>query len=214
MRQAALCVRLDNVACGMTIVKRMAYRTNPVEEWSNQYWFTGSTPADAAAWLALFNALTAQEKTVYPASSQIIRGYGYASDAADAASVYTRDLQVTPNIPISGTMVTTGLSLTPGDAAMWVRWKTSRTSIKGKPIYLRKYFHGALITGSTSAATDALAATQVTALQAFAAKLWDGTFIDGRTLTAQGHTDTIVGAGVSSYVTTRTLKRRGKRPGT
>jgi hypothetical protein len=60
---------------------------------------------------------------------------------------------------------------------------------------------------------DTILASQKTALLALGAKLQDGSFTEARTITAQAHDDTIVSHAASSYITTRTLKRRGKRPG-
>lgn len=196
---------------GLTVIKRFTYRGNANEEYSNTYHFTGAVPADAAAWRTLFDALVTQEKTVYPASVQVCAGYGYDSDAEDATAVWSVDLDVSPNTPVPGTGSWGSQQNMPGDDAVWARWKTSRLNTKGKPIYLRKYFHPAVT--STSGPQDNVITGQTTALVAFAAKLRDGTFVDARTITARAHTDTIIGHGASTYVTTRTLKRRGKRPG-
>lgn len=199
----------------MTLIKRMTYRGVATEEWSNKYFFTGSTPADSTAWLALFTALTAQEKTLYDSNHKIIRGYGYSSDADDAVAVWSRDLTTGGLSIISGTLSGTTV-MRPGDAAAWIRWKTSRLSVKGKPIYLRKYYHGIWTeqASPTAAQADNILAAQLTAYDAFGLKMRDASFLDARTLTAAGHSDTLVGHNYSSYVTTRTLKRRGKRPGT
>jgi len=208
---------------GMTVVKKFPYRGDPTEEFSNTYWFTGTVPANDTEFLALFNALVAQEKTVYSADVTIIRGYGYNDNTGHrstdppgtdvAPSVWTRDL-VAASATVPGTLVPTGGAQQSGDTAVWARWKTSRrTNPGGKAIYLRKYFHDVFATISGSAADQVLPA-QKSALLAFAAKMWDGTFIDARKITAAGQTDVILGANASSYVTTRTLKRRGKRPGT
>lgn len=197
----------------MTIIKKFTYRGSP-EEWSNQYWLTGSTPADDTAWLALFNALATEEKTLYGSGHSIVRAYGYTSAAPGATAAYTRDLE--PSLStIPGTLaLNTASTVAPGDAAVWIRWKTSRvTSPGGKAIYLRKYYHGVQLAEDASSNNDALTANQITALTAFAAKMWDGSFLDARKITSAGTTDTILGAGISPYVTTRTLKRRGKRPG-
>lgn len=208
---------------GLTIVKKFPYRGDANEEFSNTYWLTGTVPTTDAEWLALFNALVAQEKTVYSADVTVIRGYGYddntghrSTDPAGttvAPSVWTRDL-VAAGATVAGTLVPTGGAQQAGDCAVWVRWKTSRrTNPGGKAIYLRKYFHDVFATIGGSTADQVLPA-QKSALLAFAAKMWDGSFLDARKVTAPGMTDTIVGANASSYVTTRTLKRRGKRPGT
>jgi hypothetical protein len=196
---------------GLTIVKRFTYRTDASEEFSNTYHLTGSVPADAAAWRTLFNALVVVEKAVYDSTVSVIRGYGYDSDADDATAVWSVDLTVSPDTPVAGTLVVSGAVRTPGDCAVWARWKTSRLNTKGKPIYLRKYFHPAWATGAGSA--ENVIPAQTTALNALGAKLQDGSFAEARTITARGHTDTIVNHGASTWSTTRTLKRRGKRPG-
>lgn len=194
----------------LTIVKKFTYRGDASEEWSNTYAFEGADPADSAAWLALFNALVTQEKTLYPATVTVVRGYGYTSDAADAVAVWSRDL-VAAGATVAGTHPSGGEPSLPGDAAAWIRWKTSRLTSKGKPIYIRKYYHGLFQGGSL----DLVQTSWRTAALAFGAKLWDGTFIDGRTIRAPGTSDeTIVGTNCSVYVTTRTLKRRGRRPPT
>jgi hypothetical protein len=207
--------------CGLTVVKRFTYRGDASEEFSNTYWLTGDIPADATEWRALFDAMVTQEKTCYNNGVNVIRGYGYADNTGHrsgdtgtvAASVWTVDLTVSPETPVAGTITLgAGESVAPGDAAAWARWKTSRlTDPGGKPIYLRKYFHG--INMQAAPNQDQIKATQKTNLAAFAEKLRDGTFIDARTVTAAGSTDTITATGASTYVTTRTLKRRGKRPG-
>ena len=197
---------------GITLVKRFYYRGDPNEEFSNTYHLSGSVPSDATAWRTLVDALIAQEKTGYSFDVQVIRAYGYDSDSPTATAVFSVDLTVSPNSPVSGTLSPTGGAQQSGDCAVWVRWKTSRLNSRGKPIYLRKYFHDVFATIVTNTADTVLAA-QKTALNALGAKLQDGSFAEARTVTARGHTDTIVSHGASSFVTTRTLKRRGKRPG-
>lgn len=208
-------------ACGVTVVKRFTYRGDASEEYSNTYWLTGTAPTTSATWRALFDAIVAKEKTLYPSSCAVIRGYAYNDDTghksgdtgAVASAVWSVDLTVTPETPVAGTHTMTGLELLPGDTAVWVRWKTSRLSSPGgKPIYLRKYFHPAV--RATGGATDEPFATwKTTTAPAYAVGFTNGSLPDARTITAPGHTDTIVSTGVSSYLTTRTLKRRGKRPG-
>lgn len=194
--------------CGITVIKKFTYRGDATEEFANGYHFSGSVPADSTAWQALFDALVVQEKTVYPAAASVVQGYGYATDNPADNSVWSYDLHASP---VAGTLdMTAGLQAA-GDLAVWVRWKTSRLNTKGKPIYLRKYFHPACQLDSTH--PDTVKAGQVTALNAFGTKLMDGSFIDGRTIRSQTHTETILSRSCSAYVTTRTLKRRGKRPG-
>lgn len=206
---------------GLTVVKRMTYRGDANEEYSNTYWFTGGQPSGPVAWRALFDALVLVEKPIYGSTVNIIKAYGYTDNeghrAEDppgtpvAAAVWSLDLRVAPDTIIPGTMATTRIEM-PGDDAVWVRWKTSRlTSPGGKAIYLRKYFHPAL-TATSPPTPDTVLPQQVTALQALGTKLRDGSFIDARTLTAPGKTDVLTSSSASPYVTTRTLKRRGKRP--
>lgn len=196
---------------GLTVVKRFPYRGSTTEEFSNTYHFDGTVPSDASAWRTLFDALVLQEKTVYPSQVQVIRGYGYATDDPLDNSVWSVDLTVSPNSPVAGTCSTSGAQRAPGDAAVWVRWKTSRLNSVGKAIYLRKYFHPAIVEAAGSD-PDLVWSTQQTAMTAFGTKMMDGSFAGGK-ITAQEHTDTIISAGHSNYITTRTLKRRGKRPG-
>jgi hypothetical protein len=195
-------------ACGLTIIKRFPYRGDTTEEFSNQYWFTGGAPADGAAWLALANAVIAQEKTCYPGTTTVVAAYGYDSDVDGAHAVYTLDLHAAP---VAGTLSYGTGTRAPGDAAVWVRWKTSRLNTKGKAIYLRKYFHPATVLGDSG--PDTVTTAQVTALNAFGTKCYDGSLSGTRTITARGHTDTILSRSSSANATTRTLKRRGKRPG-
>jgi hypothetical protein len=193
---------------GITIIKQMPYRGATDEEYSNTYHFSGSVPADNTAWTALFDALVAQEKTLYGVDVKVVRGYGYATDDPADNSVWSHDISASP---VVGTLAA-GTSLpAPGDAAVWVRWKTSRVTSPGaKPIYLRKYFHVARVPASGS--VDSVHSGQKSALDAFGTKLWDGSFIDGRIIRSQSHAETILSSVGSTYVTTRTLKRRGKRP--
>jgi hypothetical protein len=192
---------------GVTLVKRFTYRGDSTEEFSNQYWFSGSVPADSTAWLALVDALVTQEKKVYHSGVSVVAAYGYDSDDPAAVAAW---VGFPTGTPVAGTMATTGGTKTAGDQAVWVRWKTSRLNSRGKAIYLRKYFHGALWNTATN--PDDVLVAQYTALSAFATKLWDGSFIDGRTIRSQSHSETITSSGVGAFITTRTLKRRGKRP--
>lgn len=206
-------------ACGVTVIKKFTYRANSNEEYSNTYWFTGSPPANDTDWLALFNAIVTSEKACYPSTVSVVRGYGYNSDVghkpgdtgAVAPAVFTRDL-VAAAATVPGTLsIGASATLMPGDAAVWCRWKTSRvTSPGGKAIYIRKFFHPA---SAVTATPDLIGTPQRNSLLAHATKLWDGTLdASSRKITTCGQNDTILGSNASTYVTTRTLKRRGKRP--
>lgn len=199
-------------AVGITLIKQHAYRGDASEEYSNQYWLSGAIPADSAAWKALADALAAQEKTVYPAATKIVRAYGYDSDVPGDPAVWSWDY-LALSTAITGTLNVAGGTQTPGDCAVWVRWKTSKLNTKGKSIYLRKYFHPAFSVGTAGAGADQIWPAQLTALNALGLKLYDGTFLGARHLRAQAWDEPIVAHVGSAYITTRTLKRRGKRPG-
>ena len=195
----------------LTIVKRFTYRGNAQEEWSNSYALSGATPADSPAWRTLFDALVAEEKKLYLAESSVVSGYGYDSIPVKGDSaIWSVDLTVTPNSPVVGVLPASAGAKMAGDQASWVRWGLDRFNTKGKRVFLRKYFHNGLIQG---AIPDSLYPAYTTALDAFGLKLRDGTFTGGRRISDKDGT-TIVGHAVSPYSTTRTLKRRGKRPPT
>lgn len=193
----------------LTIVKDMTYRDVAGEEWSNTYAFSGSTPADSTAWKALFDAVVAQEKTCYHSGSRVIKGYGYNKipDTGDAA-VWTVDLRPS-STTVAGTLSTATGAMIAGDQAAWVRWSLNRFNSKGKRVYLRKYFHSGLVnTGGTS---DTCLAGYKTALAAYGTFLMGGTLSGSRTIVDKlGNVP--IATVASTYITTRTLKRRSKRP--
>jgi hypothetical protein len=196
------------MATSLVLVKSFLYRADANEEWSNRYYLTGADPASPAEWTTLFDAFVAQEKLLYPATTKVVRGYGYTDDSPTSAAVWSRDL-VAGSITVAGTATPSGRSM-PGDVVAVVRWKTSRLTSKGKPIYLRKFFHDPWGQGTTG---DLLNTTMKSAYEAFANLLWSGAGIGSRHIRGPGQTsETIVGASCSPYLTTRTLKRRGRRP--
>lgn len=197
---------------GLVIIKRFTYRGNANEEYSNRYLLSGTTPANSAAWRTLFDAVVAEEKKLYKSNVTVVAGYGYDSPSPTAHAVWSVDLTVSPNSPVAGTYTGGGYQ-TPGDGAAWVRWGLDKLNSKGKRVYLRKYFHPAYIdtTQNSGNGGDAIMAAWVTAATAFGAFM-DGTAGSlGRVITDAAGTAT-VGHAVSAYITTRTLKRRGKRP--
>lgn len=194
----------------LTVIKRFTYRGNANEEWSNTYAFTGATPADSSAWRTLFDALVTEEKKVYSNTTSVVGGYGYDSIPAKGDhAIWSVDLTVTPNVVVPGTLPLAGDPFS-GDQAAWVRWGLDRFNSNGKRVYLRKYFHGGW---KATGATDQLHTAYVTALAGFGAKLDDGTFATSRRICDKDGM-VPVGHAVSPFVTTRTLKRRGKRPPT
>jgi len=176
------------------------------EEWSNQFHFTGSAPTDTAGWDALCAAFIAKYRPLLWGNVVVRRIYCYTD--SDNDSVYTYDLALHGGT-LAGTLVLGG-SAQPvtGDSAYWVRWSTGRHSSTGKAIYLRKYFHPGFIDPPNLDAMDSTARTNLlTAANAIAASsgAWPG--MAGPTYDVSSPI-----AAVCTYVTTRTLKRRGKRP--
>ena len=185
----------------IVIEKLFTYRGQP-EEWSNRYHFLGSTPSSLAEWKALALAIWAQERTFCNTSTRFNGFLGYnAGDNTANAIMGPDDLTTAEKSQgaLSGNNV-------PGDSAVWVRWATGERGSKGRPIYLRKYFHGVGTTG-----TDEIVGTARTAMLAYATKMTDASLPGGFKICgpqgAPGGTPK-----VPTYITTRTLKRRGKDP--
>lgn len=194
----------------ITIVKRFTYRNAP-EEFSNSYHFSGTVPSDAAGWKTLADAIITAERPTVIADIKFVRAYGYV--AGTIASVAQIDYTQAPNTLLSGTKTITA-QIAPGDAAATVRWLTPDTNSRGKKIYLRKYFHGVEVQAGTSdAACDMVNPAQKALWLTFANKMIDGTLPGG--FTYCGPQGAVASApAVAQFVTTRTLKRRGKRPPT
>lgn len=184
------------------MVKRFDYR-GVDEEYSNTYCLSGSNPANTAAWDAIRTALWALEEGVVPSTVALVTVYGYEVDSDSADYTYHY------GTPDAGALSLTGGVKGPGDSAVWARWGTGETNSKGKPIYLRKYYHPGV---GTSADLDVILPGQQTGLAFLAAALTPGgSGVAGRYIVGPaGHT--VANHDESDYLTTRTLKRRGKRP--
>lgn len=190
---------------GIVSVKSFPYR-GVAEEWSNIYHFVGPAPTTPATWKTMVDALTTAEAAAFQSVCKVVRVYGYSDTDQDA--VYSFDY-LTQMGGVIGTMPNASAQLAPGDAAAWIRWKTAKINSKGKAVYLRKYWHCVAI--QSTSLPDTLFSSQKTALTALAGQLTNGTTIPGFVLCGPDGTAAGV-AAVSSYITTRTLKRRGKRP--
>ena len=191
-------------APGITVVVSFQYRGH-AEEWSNQYHLDSdfaslsdfNTTADDLR-LALTDFLSPNVR--------FMRAYGY-HDTDDSAA-YTRDWSV--GTPLYGAFTPGEFdNASPGDTAFMCRWKTARVNTHGHAIYLRKYFHDAFI-DVTQGSADSLSSDQLAAANTFAAAAisagWGGHIIAG----PDGEVPT---DGVAlEFVTTRTLRRRGRRP--
>ena len=201
---------IDTTRASLTIVKSFSYRNAP-EEWSNTYFFNGTLPASPTSWKVLADAVIAEEKNCYTSKTQVVRAIGHK--AGDSVAVWSYDYAAGSGV-IPGTLVpVTGNLQQAGDAAAWLRWSTDQLTSRGKPIYLRSYFHDVYAHQEPNDA-DLLDATQKTNLEEYGAD-WVAGFADGDAVNhtrAGPHGVSGLVAVASTYITTRTLERRGKRP--
>lgn len=191
-------------APGIIVVKTFNYR-GAAEEWSNGYHMT-LAPSTPAGWRTAADGLIAEESSVYSSRVTVVRALCYA----DTAGILTYDYDLGAfGGTVSGTLSTSAGDQTPGDTAGWVRWDTGRRSSRGKPIYLRKYFHDVQVDVAPNA--DTIAPDQRTVYSNFGTTL----------LSALGGGFALAGPdGVqppgpslaATFATTRTLERRGRRP--
>ena len=193
----------------ITIVKTFTYR-GAAEEWSNTYHFTNDAPTNATRWKALADAIIAAEKLSFDSNVSFTSAYGHK------AGVTSRDWfwdYVAHSAAVAGTMSAPSNGRQAGDAALWLRWSTDQLTSKGKPIYLRSYYHSVFGNGPLFSNVDATYTTQKTNLETYGAA-WITGFSDGTVTHARSGPNGAVGLApsiASQYVTTRTLERRGRR---
>lgn len=187
----------------ITINKRITYRGLP-EITSNTYHFSGTTPTNDDEWHTLAKAIWAVEGKLAMPNVKFVGYLGYQAGNNHAVSIKNYLEDGTPLLP--GTSDTSGDGeQMPGDCAVWVRWTTPERTSRGKRIYLRKYFH------EVPFSNDAPSNQWVANAQVYGAKMIDGTLPGGFKICGpQGAPAS--NPFVSPWVTTRTLKRRGKRP--
>lgn len=192
------------------MVKKMPYRGDATEEWSNTYHFRSAPPSTSEDWLSLVEDLAAIEAPILNPYTSIVRAYGYDTDDEHPISVYTKDWG-TDGGATTGTYSYSSGSEQPlaGDQACFVWWKLEVKNSRGKWIYLRKYIHGGYcVVGGPDSVSTAYKAV----LETYAAALdyADGAFYGG--IRRRADDAEVLEHGVSPYTTTRTLHRRGKRP--
>jgi hypothetical protein len=189
----------------VTIIKTFSYR-GTAEEWSNTYHFTGGDPANDAEWKAIADAIIAEEVHVYPSTCTVVRAVGH--NAGETVHAWAYDYAAADE-ETPGDAAISGGEEASGDVAAWVRWSTTQVTSKGKPIYLRKYFHAVLMRPTVS--VDGINASLQTLYQTFGDFMLD--FMGDASRVIAGPNGAVGQvAQVSQYATTRSLKRRGKRP--
>lgn len=192
-------------APGVVIYKTFAWRGN-TEEWGNTYHFVGDAPSTDSGWRDLVDDLIDMEKAVIDSSVTIERAICY--EDTDNPSVYSYDLAAFAGT-VPGSISHTGLGahVQEGSSAYMARWNTGRRSSKGKPVYLRKYWHPALDTGSNP---DVVNSGVVALVDTFAEDVmsasgaWPG--LAGPDGVAP------VGWLAETYTTNRTLRKGRRRP--
>lgn len=194
------------IVTGITLVKQFTYRDVPTEQWSNTYWLSGPTGLSTAAWDALFDQLIALERNVYSSSSSVVRALGYASSDPHTAAQHIKDYPVGT---LAGSLADGTGHPYSGDQAGFIFWKTSVKNKRGKWIYLRKYLHDGF---ESLADRDKLSTATAAAYTLFAQQLGGGSFLGGRHIVGPNLDYGILTGQSSQWTTTRTLKRRGKRP--
>lgn len=192
----------------LVVIKDFLYR-GVREEYSNRWHLEGdSLPTSYATFTSFVDTWVVAEKPTVPSTTRFLRALWYP--AGDDDALYSYDISVggTVTFPPGTLSVGTGVK-TPGDVAAIIKHMTVKRA-RGKPVYLMHYIHDVL---ADSGGGDALFAAQRTAMNTFATKLYNGTLSGTAKLCAPDGSDVSSG-GANQYLTTRTLKRRGKRPPT
>jgi hypothetical protein len=201
---------IDTTRDSLTIVKVFTYRGND-EEWSNTFFMDGDLPSSPASWKTLADAVIADEVTLYGSSQSVVRAVGH--QAGESVAVWSYDYAGADE-SVPGTYAESGATPQGGDSAAWIRWSTDALTSKGKPIYLRSYFHPAYV--GSGGLPDIIATSWKTAAQAYG-NAWIAGYDDGDSVThhrAGPHGVAGLVALPSDWATTRTLERRGRRPTT
>jgi hypothetical protein len=190
----------------LVLIKEFTYRDEP-EEFSNKYHFEGTIPATPADWQTLIDGWAVEEMRLFSSAVHLVRGYGYEPGSNHAN--FVADYTAAPLTPKPGTFIpTVGDLKAPGDAAATVRWNTGEYNSRGKLIYCRKYFHEVW---HHPADNDEVSAAQLAAYGQFGAVVISG-FFPGSAKYCGPQGANLTSPIADKYITTRTLKRRGKRP--
>lgn len=193
----------------VTMEKSFTYR-GAREHWSNAYHFA-ETPVDHSSWQLLVSRIWDMEKLCFPLDVMIEAGYGH-TPGTPPILVYEEDVNPPGEGGQAGAFVPPASSHpAPGDAAIYIRYSTTQKNTLGKPIYLWNYYHAVYFDAANA---DVMDANQKTAFEGLATNMVNGLSVPGATpavyhragprgAVAQGHK-------IGEFITTRTLKHRGK----
>lgn len=196
----------------ITVTKKFQYR-GADELWSNSYHLT-DFPVSHTAWEAFALNVMGIERSCYSNDSVGWSFLGY-QDSANPATWSALATDIGANL--QGTLAIGSDQAFAGDQAGTIGWKTGFLSTRGKPIWLRKYFHDGF--AQVDPSSDYLSVSTATAYADFGAALLSSPM--GLTDVAGADIYYALGSGsarpagpvrVDPFVTTRTLERRGKRP--
>jgi hypothetical protein len=193
---------------GITTVKSFTYRDVAGEQWSNSYHFDAIPPSNPTTWKIVVDALATHEATALPTGTKIVQAYGYDTDDPLASSVFGWNYTAAGDEKLGAAGPPGDAQKIAGDQALMFWAKTDQLNTKGRNIFLRKYWHGGY---ALAADQDKISATYKSTLQTFVDALVAGTIVELGHWRAQREPSTILAHGVDPWVTTRSLKRRGKK---
>ncbi len=194
---------------GVTMIQRFSYRGDPNEEYSNTWHFRDAPPSTSADWVALFEQLATHVANAIPATHHIIRAYGYDSDADDAVSVASYDWEQNEGAKPGVIAPPAGAHQMAGDQAAYITWQLDQRDARGHYICARKYFHGGWVSATDP---DHLDPTYKAALQVLADAMAPGPGGNHGGIRTKKSSAPVNYSQAAGVVTTRTLRRRGKRP--
>jgi len=190
----------------LTLTKSFNYR-GARELFANIYHFD-TTPPSSAAWSALVNAVWALEANLFPTTVQLESATGHTPGTPPVLAYEADPAPAGPGGPAAFYTPAVTEHPVPGDCAAWIRYSTTQKTSRGKPIYLRNYYHAIFYDTSS----DLLSALQKPTFDALGTAMVNGILADGITYHRAGPRGAVAqGHMVGPNITTRTLKARGKR---
>lgn len=173
-----------------------------LKDWSMKMHFSGGTPANDAAWTTFGAALYTELEPAIRNDCFLTQLDGYTEDGTPAVFTATHHT--------AGTFDPSAFDPQAAYMAALLYWTTDARNSRGGPIYLRNFVHGA---AADPADLDAVASTQLTALEAFAARFDDAGagFSDGTNTYKRCGPRGAVGLVGSArpFLSHRVLARRG-----